>query len=182
MSLIINYMNLLNFLTVFVNIVGALTTIFAICLFVWAIISWTLGVYPLFLRLGFGRWSRKIAIVSNDNMYSSLKTDLVDTGVFREKNIYQIKEDALSKIKETTLALVHYQSFSEDQIKIILSYKKSNAGFIFYFPEFTPPSIVISPEMMKAINNEQFTTIVNMRGRLINDIVTTLLSTSYDKR
>ena len=175
-------MNLLNFLTVFVNIVGVLTTVFAICLFVWAIISWILGVYPLFLRLGFGRWSRKIAIVASDDMYSTLITDLVDTGVFREKNIYQIKESNLSKVRETTLALVHYQSFTEDQIKNILSYKKSNAGFIFYFPEFTPPSVVISQEMMKAINNQQFTTIVNMRGRLINDIVTTLLSTSYDKR
>lgn len=175
-------MNLLNFLTTFVNIVGALTTVFAVCLFIWAVISWILGVYPLFLRLGFGRWARKIAIVANDNMYSTLKTDLVDTGVFREKNIYQIKEEALSKVKETTLALVHYQSFTEDQIKTILSNKKSNAGFVFYFPEFTPPSVVISQEMMKAINNQQFTTIVNMRGRLINDIVTTLLSTSYDKR
>jgi len=175
-------MNLLNFLTIFVNIVGMLTTIFAICLFVWAIISWILGVYPLFLRLGFGRWTRKIAIVANDNMYSILKTDLVDTGVFREKNIHQIKDGALSKIKEATLALIHYQSFTEDQIKTILADKKSNAGFIFYFPEFTPPTVVIPPAMMKKINNQQFTTIVNMRGRLINDIVTTLLSTSYDKR
>jgi len=175
-------MNLLNFLTTFINIVGALTTVFAICLFVWAVISWSLGVFPLFLRLGFGRWNRKIAIVANDDMFSSLKTDLTDTGVFREKNIYQIKADTLSKVKESTLALIHYQSFTEDQIKTILSNKKSNAGFIFYFPEFTPPSVVISLEMMKAINNQQFTTIVNMRGRLINDIVTTLLSTSYDKR
>lgn len=175
-------MNLLNFLALFVNIVGVLTTLFAICLFIWAVISWILGVYPLFLRLGFGRWSRKIAIVANDNMYLSLKTDLVDTGVFREKNIYQIKEDTLSKVKETTLALVHYQSFTEDQIKNILLNKKSSAGFVFYFPEFTAPSVVIPLEMMKLINNEQFTTIVNMRGRLINDIVNTLLSTSYDKR
>lgn len=175
-------MNLLNFLITFVNIVGVLTTVFAICLFIWAVISWILGVYPLFLRLGFGRWSRKISIVANDDMFSSLETDLVDTGVFRKKNIYQIKTDTLSKVRETTLALVHYQSFTEDQIKTILSNKKSNAGFIFYFPEFTPPSVVISPEMMRAINNQQFTTIVNMRGRLINDIITTLLSTSYDKR
>jgi hypothetical protein len=175
-------MNLINLLNELVNIVGVFTTVFAICLFIWTVLSWMLGVYPLFLRLGFGRWTRKIAIVANDNFYSTLKTDLVDTGVFREKNIYQIKADTLSKVKEISLALVHYQSFTEDQIKTVLSNKKSNAGFIFYFPEFTPPSVVIPPEMMKAINNQQFTTIVNMRGRLINDIVITLLSTSYDKR
>lgn len=175
-------MNLLNLLTVIVDIVGVLTTVFAICLFIWAVISWALGVYPLFLRLGFGRWGRRIAIVANDDMFSTLRTDLIDTGVFRAKNIYQIKANTLSKTRDCTLALVHYQSFTEDQIKTILSNKKSNAGFIFYFPEFTPPSVVISSEMMKSINSQQFTTIVNMRGRLINDIVITLLSTSYDKR
>lgn len=173
---------MINFLVSFINIVGLITTLFGIVLFIWAVISWILGVYPLFLRLGFGRWSRKIAIVANDDTFTSLKIDLVDTGIFREKNIYQIKKDALSKTKGATLALIHYQSFEENEIKTILSYKKPNAGFIFYFPEFTPPTLVIPPNMMKEINNQQFTTIVNMRGRLINDIVTTLLSTSYDKR
>jgi hypothetical protein len=113
--------------------------------------------------------------------FSSLRTDLVDTGIFREKNIYQIKGNTLSKVKEATLALVHYQSFSEKEIEAILNNKKSNAGFIFYFPEFVPEQNVIPVETVKLINNEQFTTIVNMRGRLMNDIVTTLLSTSYDK-
>lgn len=175
-------MTLLTFLKLFIDIIGVLTTIFAICLFIWAIVSWFMGVFPLFLRLGFGRWKREIAIVSNDDKYSSLKSDLVDTGIFRDKNIYQIKKDSLAKIKETTLALVHYQSFTEDEIKTILSNKKSNAGFIFYFPEFTPPTVVIPATTMKSINEQQFTTIVNLRGRLVNDIVTTLISTSYEKR
>lgn len=171
-----------TFLMAFINMVGFLTTVFGIILFIWAIVSWFLGVYPLFLRLGFGRWSRKIAIAANDDMYSSLKIDLVDTGIFRDKNIYQIKENALAKIKDATLVLIHYQSFTEDQIKNIILNKRSDSGFIFYFPEFTPPTTVIPASMMKEINNQQFTTIVNMRGRLINDIVITLLSTSYEKR
>lgn len=175
-------MTLIQFLQIFIDIVGVLTTIFGVVLFLWAVISWCFGVFPLFLRLGFGRWTRKIFIVSNDEKYASLRADLVDTGIFREKNINQIKNDSLAKIKDVTLALVHYQSFSEIEINTILANKKAHAGFIFYFPEFTSPTTVIPPEMMKAINNQQFTTIVNMRGRLVNDIVTTLLSTSYDKR
>lgn len=175
-------MNLLNYLKLFIDIIGVLTTLFAITLFIWAIISWSMGVFPLFLRIGFGRWSRKIRIAAGDEAYGSLKTDLIDTGIFREKNIDQITNKSLAKIKNSSLVLVHYQSFSEEEIKTILSYKKSSAGFVFYFPEFSPPENVISKEMMKIINNEQFTTVVNMRGRLINDIVTTLLSTSYEKR
>lgn len=174
-------MNTAQFAEAFINIVGMLTTVFAIALFIWAVISWLLGIFPLFLRLGFGRWARKIAIVASDEKYSSLKADLIDTGIFREKNVYQIKNDSLAKIKDANLVLIHYQSCTEVDLRTILANKKSHAGFIFYFPEFTPPATVIPPDMMKDINNQQFTTVVNMRGRLINDIVTTLISTSYDK-
>ena len=175
-------MTLLTFLKLLVDIVGALTTLFAIGLFIWALLSWSMGVFPLFLRLGFGRWSRKIKIVAKDEVYNSLRTDLIDTGIFRDKNIDQITNKSFAKIKDASLVLVHYQSFTEDEIKTILSHKKSGSGFVFYFPEFSPPENVISREMMKIINDEQFTTVVNMRGRLMNDIVATLLSTSYEKR
>lgn len=175
-------MTLIQFVQLTIDVVGIATTLFAIGLFFWAVISWSMGVFPLFLRLGFGRWSRKIAIIANDEKYSSLKTDLIDTGVFREKNIYQIKNGALSKVKDVSLALVHYQSFSEEEITTILNNKKPNAGFIFYFPEFTPPATVIPTNVMNNINSHQFTTVVNMRGRLMNDIMVTLLSTGYDKK
>lgn len=175
-------MSSIQFLRSLIDIIGILVTVFSIGLFIWAVISWCLGIFPLFLRLGFGRWRRKIAIVASDEKYSLLKSDLVDTGIFREKNIYQITKDSLAKIKDVTLGLIHYQSFSEVEIQTILANKKANAGFIFYFPEFTPPTTIIPPDIMKTINDQQFTTIVNMRGRLINDIVTTLLSTSYDKK
>lgn len=177
-------MNLLDYAKFFIDLVGVFTTIFAVLIFIWGVISWIIGAYPIFYRIGFGRWSRKITIAANDDMYNVLKIDLVDTGIFREKNIAPrvVANSSFAKIKEASLVLVHYQSFTEDEIKTILSYKKSHAGFIFYFPEFSPPNHVISPAMMKIINNEQFTTVVNMRGRLMNDIVTTLLSTGYEKR
>ena len=175
-------MEFIDFARIFIDVVGISTTIFAILIFTWGIISWVIGAYPLFYRIGFGRWSRKITIVANGDMYNTLKTDLVDTGIFREKNISpQVTNQSFSKIKKASLVLVHYQSFTEDEIKIILSHKQPHSGFVFYFPEFSPENR-IPPEMMKAINNEQFTTIVNMRGRLMNDIVTTLLSTGYEKK
>lgn len=104
------------------------------------------------------------------------------TGIFRKGNIEQITSGSLAKIKDAGLALIHYPSFTEEEIKRIVSLKGPSAGFIFYFPEFNPPTNVIPTEMMKVINNEPFTTVVNFRGRLMNDIVITLLSTSYDKR
>jgi len=144
---------------------------------------WILGIAPLLWRLGYGRWVRKIAIVARDEHFNSLKNDLVDSGIFREKNISQISPQHLSKIKDHYLLLVHYQSFAEDQMKNILNDKKSGSGMVVYFPEFSPQEgKKISDEMIKAINSKENTTIVNFRGRLLNDIVTTLITTSYEKR
>lgn len=165
----------------FLELVGLVITAYSVIVFFCALVSWILGVYPLFLKLGFARWTRKISIVADDGMYNALKADLVDTGVFRAKNIFQINHGSLSKIKESSLLLVHYQSFSEEEIKKMLSYKKHNAGMVIYFPEFSRQN-QIPDEMMKLINNELFTLTVNFRGRLINDIVVMLLSTGYEKK
>jgi len=175
-------MTQIEVIRLFFEIIGALTTVIGIILLFTSIISWIMGVYPLFLRLGFGRWNRKIDIVADDTNYRSIKSDLVETGIFRKKNINQISSMSLSNIKNSNLALIHYQSFKIGEVKNILSNKKPKAGFIFYFPEFNSSTNKIPDDIRDLINNEQFTTVVNFRGRLINDVVTTLLSTSYDKK
>lgn len=174
-------MDLINLIRLFLEVIGGITTLISLIIFILAVISWFLGVYPLFVRLGFSRWSRKIAIVADSQAYASLKSDLVDTGIFREKNIFQISDSSLSKVKTSSLILVNYQSFTENEIKTILSYKKPTAGVIIYFPGFSNTNR-IADDIRDLINNEPFTTTVNFRGRLINDILVTLLSTSYEKK
>lgn len=173
-------MSAFNLFTTFISIVGFVTTVISVVIILTTLISWLLGIYPLLKRFGLARWKRKIAIAADNDMYSSLKNDLVKAEVFREKNICQIKGNSLSQIKDSSLVLIHYQSFKEDEIKTILRNKQNKAGFIFYFPEFSPPDTMIPKEMLNEINNEPFTTVVNFRGRLINDIVTTMISTGYD--
>lgn len=172
----------MDFLKAILDIVGAVTTALGIIFFFIAVISWLLGVSPLLYRLGFGRWSRKIDIVADDTNFNSLKKDLEKTGVFRSKNIRHINASNLADVKEMNLGLLHYQSFTVEQVEAILSDKKSSAGLVTYFPEFSPPSNVIPVDMMKKINDHSFTTIVNFRGRLVNDLLVTLLSTSYEKK
>jgi len=161
--------------------IGLATTAVAVLTFFVAVVGWILGISPLIYRLGLGRWRRKIAIAAKDESYNFLQTDLVDSGVFREKNIHQISTGTLSKIKEANLLLVHYGSFTEAQIKTIIRNKRSSAGMVVYFPDFSPTNR-IPDDIAKLINNEPHTVLVNFRGRLINDILVTLLSTSYEKK
>lgn|GEM_PF-299964 len=167
----------------FFIIVGGMSTLIAVGGLLLVLIFWFLGITPLLWRLGLGRWLRKIAIAANDEIYNSLRTDLVDSGIFRKGNISQISTNRLSKVKDHSLILVHYQSFTEEEIRQLLDDKKSASGMVFYFPEFNPSAVKKIPDtMVQAIGKKENTTVVNFRGRLLNDIITTLITTSYEKR
>ena len=178
MEAIINFFNHPFFI-----IFGGISVTLVIVGILLNLIFWILGIAPLLWRLGYGRWVRKIAIVANTEVYNNLKKDLVDSGIFRAGKICPITDQSLSDVKDHYLLLVHYQSFTEENIKTILANKKSKAGMIFYYPEFSPQEgQQISNEIRNEISNSSNTTIVNFRGRLLNDIVTTLITTSYEKR
>lgn len=164
------------------GLIGAIITLISVILFISSVVAWFLGVAPLFRRLGFGRWSRKLYIAADTTNYDSLKTDLTSSGVFRDKNIRLINKDNLSLVKNVDLLVVHYQSFNESEMELIIANKGHKAGLIVYFPEFNPPHNVVPANIMKLINNEPHSILVNMRGRLINDVLVTLLSTSYEKK
>lgn len=167
----------------FFVVVGGLFTFAAVAIILITFIFWVLGITPLLWRLGLGRWVRKIAIAATNEVYTNLRTDLVNSGIFRTGNIEQISKEHLSKAKEHSLILVHYQSFDEIQISQMLNDKKSSSGMIFYFPEYDPATgRKISDKMLKAIGEKENTTVVNFRGRLLNDLITTLITTSYEKR
>lgn len=164
-------------------IFGGITAIVVLVGVVINFIFWILGIAPLLWRLGFGRWARKIAVVAKADVFSQLRQDLVDSGIFREGNISHIPPMFLSEVKDRDLLLIHYQSFNEQEIKTILANKKAKAGMVFYFPEFSNRRGKRVPDkMLKQISNKENTTLVNFRGRLLNDIITTLITTSYEKK
>lgn len=164
----------------FLEIVGLITTAFAVLAFFAAVVAWVLGISPLLYRLGLGRWHRKITVLADGNNFASLRDDLVSSGVFRAKNIDHVTNKSLAKVKDSNLLLIDYGSFNDQNMKTIIKNKKSSAGMIVYFPDFSPNNRV-PDDIMKLINDEPHSVLVNFRGRLINDILITLLSTSYDK-
>ncbi|MCB0490704.1 MAG: hypothetical protein KDC99_19685 [Cyclobacteriaceae bacterium] len=165
----------------FLELVGLITTLIAVLAFFSAVISGILGISPLLYRLGLGRWRRKITVLADSDNFASIRDDLVSSGVFRAKNIDHVTSKGLAKVKESNLLLVDYGSFTDKNMKTIIRNKKSSAGMVVYFPDFSPTNRV-PDDVMKLINDEPHSVLVNFRGRLINDILITLLSTSYDKR
>ena len=163
--------------------VGRCLLVITVAGFLITVASWTLGFATPIWRLGLGLRRRKIAIAADIETFNSLKTDLIDTRIFRKVNIKQITKDHLATVKNHSLIIVHYNSFCAEDIKQMLNSKESISGMIFYFPEFDPASGNRIPnEMIQEIGKRENTTVVNFRGRLLNDIINTIITTSYQKK
>jgi len=146
-------------------------------------VSWAFGLATPVWRLGLGLRRRKIGIAADTENFSTLKTDLVSSGIFRENNIKHITKGHLATVKNHSLVIVHYKSFCAEDIKQMLGDKESTCGMVFYFPEFDPAAgNRISNDMFQEIVRRENTTVVNFRGRLLNDIINTIITTSYQKK
>ena len=159
--------------------IGFITTIMAIIGGLVTIVGWIAGVSMVMKRLGLGRWYRKVLIVSGGESGEMLKKDLIDSGVFRGKNISIIGGQSLSDIKTADLILLDYWSIDPNRVLTAIGNKQNRAGMVVYSPMKNGR---ITPEVTERINDEPFTTIVQMRGRLVNDLLITLMSTSYYKK
>lgn len=161
------------------NIIGFLATGWAIITLVLAIIAWFKGILPAVLRLGNGLAKRKISIFAKLDNLSSLMNLLIDSGLFLERNIVKIsKENDFGKSENSTLFLVYWPDWKE-KILEIAKRKKDNEALVIY----SPKSAGLIPESITAeLDKGRNVTLVNFRGRLLNDMVTAMMTTSYTKK
>ncbi|MEK9132023.1 MAG: hypothetical protein AAB447_03880 [Patescibacteria group bacterium] len=172
MEQIINFFNHPFFI-----VVGGLTVCLAVLGIIYRIVCWFLGVTPILFRLGRALWGRKVAVFASADAYKSIEATLTDTGIFRQKNVTHIPLDNVDKAKDETVFLVHWETFSE-QIERVFAARGNHQTPIIIFAK---PAI-IPKETMEDIANRANTVVVNFRGRLLNDILTSLMTTSYEKK
>lgn len=166
------FLDILNFL-------GYISTLVVIGSFVLAVIAWVKGIFPALLRLGNGLAKRKIAIFAKSDSLSSLTNLLVDSGLILEKNVIKItKADDFGKAEQATLLLVYWPEWKEKMTQI-RNIKKDGEALVIYAPR----SAGLIPEnIMSELDTKRNVTVVNFRGRLLNDIVTTMITTGYTKK
>lgn len=169
---------ILNFFShpTFVVIRGVATLILIVGI-LYSAYLWARGILPVLYRLGTGLSKRRIAVFAEDE-FESLKNMLIDSRIFKEKNIVRIHKNDLKKAEAFTLLLVHYKPFAEEMEKI-LSLKKDAHALIVYAPQSEG---FIPKELMEKINGERNSIVVNFRGRLMNDILGCMMTTSYEAK
>lgn len=163
----------MEFVNMLINAVGVVTTIAAILAFFYKIICWFLGITPIVKRLGFGRWRREISIVAKTkDSFEDVKRDFVSSGVFRDKNIKFVNSNNLIDLKQASIILLHEDMI--DALERVANSRPSRSGLVVYCPQRR-----LDEAQMNLINSNPNSIVVNFRGRLLNDIIMMLVSTSY---
>jgi len=157
------------------NFAGYISTLIVVVSLIWAIINWFRGIIPALLRLGNGLAKRKIAIFAKGDNIESLQSLLLDSKLFRKKNVFKITSATdLGKAEKASVYLVHYHDWQAD-IADILNKKPDGCPIVVYAPRDGEP---IPEDEMKAIDGKRNSAVTNFRGRLLNDIVTAMITTS----
>lgn len=166
-----------NLITDFFNhpffiIVGGLTVTITILAILYRLICLTLGITPIIFRLGIALWRRKVAIFGNDEIYNSLRSTLIESKLFKSKNIVHIALNNIDKAKDETIFLIDWQTAESSINEIFSARKNHNTAIVIYAKPASIPN-----EKMSDIANRPNTVVVNFRGRLLNDILTSLITT-----
>lgn len=85
------------------QLVGGLFTLYSVFLIGLSIYWISTGIMPVLYRLGFSLSKRKIAIYGKTE-FSSLRDILVDSGLFKNKNIVQIHDSDIKKAEDITFS------------------------------------------------------------------------------
>ena len=158
--------------------VGYAETALLICGLLWTLILWWRGILPVLLRLGNGLAKRKIAIFAMGDNLTSLKSLLLGSGLFRAKNMCEVsKLEDIGQAESATVLLVFWHDWEKSLQEILLK-KRDRCPLIVYAPVSKGR---IPDDQMKALDGVRNTSVTNFRGRLLNDIISSMITTSYEK-
>lgn len=138
---------------------------------------WTVGIAPIVMRFGFASVNRKIGIFADGGNGPMLLATLEDSGLFKKRNIQSIGINDYGKIKDVSICLVDWASYKDRADEIFLGRSNNQIPIIIFAAPGSIPN-----DRMAQIANQPSTVVVNFRGRLLNDILTSLATASYDSK
>ncbi|MDP2655880.1 MAG: hypothetical protein Q8P17_05245 [bacterium] len=161
------------------TIVGLIEAAVLVVGIIYAIYLWITGITPVLYRLGNGLAKRKIAIYARGDNLITLKNLLLESKLFKEKNICDIPQlRDIESSEDAGVYLVYWPDWEND-IDAILARKPESCALVVYQPYDQGR---ISEEQMRKLDGKRHTAVTNFRGRLLNDIVTSMITTSYEKK
>ncbi len=137
------------------------------------------GVGPVLWRLGTGLSKRKIGIFAREAQQTSLSNMLVKSKLFSEKRITRITSEAdFGDAEGIDVFLVYWPDWQQN-IDEIIRIKKEATALIIFAPQSEPR---VPPEVMASLENKRNVVLSNLRGRLMNDVVLSMITSGYETK
>lgn len=167
--------NILDATKLFVDAYGYIATMIVFLACVLGLYKFFVGITPVLWRLGRGLSGRKIAVFAEGETLDTLTSLLVDSKLFKKNHIVQIPKRDFVKAAGYSFFLLHWKYIAADLDLVLKEYKDGNA-LVIYAPQEEGS---IDPDSWNKLEIRCRNVVVaNMRGRLLNDIVTSLITTS----
>lgn len=161
----------------FLGLVGNVVDTFAIVCAVAVVSLSILGLLKPIWRFGLGVAWRKVFIVAGGDSRSEIRNDLIRSGIVKERNIKMKTRGEIGDLKGARLLILEYGYLGEESVSDIISHKDPNCGVLVYAKPGEIPG-----KVMEELNLSQHVSVVNFRGRLVNEILLLLLSTSFTRK
>lgn len=137
------------------------------------------GLLPVLIRLGNGLRKRRIAIFAKGDALDSLEALIGDSKLFAAKNVTRIASVGdFGRAEDASVFLVYWPDWQQELAQIIAK-KADRTALVIYAPQghgFIPP------ESMALLEQHRNVVLANLRGRLLNDIVVSLITSGYEKK
>ncbi len=160
------------------EIAGDASTVVFLVGLAYAFYLWGSGVLPVLFRLGNLR-RRKTAVFAKGDASRSLVALLADAGLFSQKNIVAVTDAAdFGRAEGATVFVVFWPDWT-DQLTQILARKKDTTALIVYAPQTLEQ---LPTEALTLLELHRNVVLTSFRGRLLNDVVGSFITTAYEKR
>lgn len=162
----------------FVGFFGMVGTIVSWALAIGFVVLAIMGLVRPAFRFGKGIAWKKVFIVADGETGKEIQCDLERSGLIKPKNILTKTKGQTGDLNYARLVILDYEYLGNDDVLRIVSNKNPDCGILVY----AKPGIIIGPRDMATLNLFQHVSIVNMRGRLVNETLLLMLSTSFTKK
>ncbi|RAQ95634.1 hypothetical protein [Thermogemmatispora tikiterensis] len=155
------------------NWIGLILSLPGLIAFALGLYAWVRGIAPVLYRLGLGLARRKIALLAKGDNVASGRSLLLDPHLFREENLIIVTSPKdLGRAERADVLLVYWEDW-KDNIDDILRLKRDHVALVIYA---LPQTIL--PEKLKELDSHRYTIVANFRGRLLNDVIVSLIAIS----
>lgn len=160
------------------DFVDDLSTAIFVLGIIYALYLWFAGTLPVLLRLGNLR-KRKIAVFAKGDVSGSLTALFADAGLFKAKNIIPITSlGDFGRADSATVFVVHWPDWI-NEFDQILAKKGDQTPLVVFAPR---NGSLLPHDKMVLLDQHRHVVLTNFRGRLINDVVNSFITTAYEKR